>query len=152
MISYDTVLLVFLKWALDVQKSLLKILIVISYMYVSVCYITRCGLVSQNWVAIGPDNGLSPLRCQAIAETNTDLPSIQRTKFNEIRIETRIYIYIYIYIYIRQMHLRLSTTNSCRFCPGLKRWSLWRHMSKIIILFFRYPWPWIDRHFMSGVP
>ena len=41
-----------------------------------------------NWVSIGPGNGLSPVRHQAITQTNADLLSIRplRINFSEIQL------------------------------------------------------------------
>ena len=43
-------------------------------------------IMSMNWCSIGLDNGLSPVRRQALTLTNTDLLSIAPTWFDEISI------------------------------------------------------------------
>ena len=63
---------------------------------------------------IGPDNGLSPGRCQAIIWTNDGilLTGPLGTNFSEILIE------IYIFSF-KKMHLKMSSGNWRPFCLGL---------------------------------
>ena len=67
----------------------------------------------MNWVIIGPGNGLSPVRHQAITWTNAGLLSIRPlgTNFSEIRIKTQ-------KISFKEMHLKMLSAKQRPFCPG----------------------------------
>ena len=71
---------------------------------------------SVKWVSIVSDNGLSPVRRQAITCTNADLLSIESlgTNFNEILIKTQNFSFT-------KMHLGMLTAKWQPFCPG-GRW------------------------------
>ena len=64
-------------------------------------------------VSIGSDNGLSPVRRQAIIWTNAVLFSIvpSGTKFSEIRIKIQDFSFM-------KMHLKISSAKRRPFCPG----------------------------------
>ena len=68
--------------------------------------------LSVNWVSIGSDNGLSPVRRQAITWTNAHLLSIGPlgTKFGQIRIKTHKFSF-------KKMHFK-SSAKRRPFCPG----------------------------------
>ena len=68
---------------------------------------------SVNWVSIGSGNGLSPVRRQAITETDADILSIGllETNFNEILIDVHDFSLI-------NMHLKMSSEKWRPFCPG----------------------------------
>ena len=67
----------------------------------------------MNWVRIGSDNGLSPIRRQAIIQCNAGLTSIEplETKCNEILIRIQTFSFT-------KMHLTLSSAKCRRLCPG----------------------------------
>ena len=67
----------------------------------------------MNWVSIGPGNGLSPVRRQAITLTNAAVLSIEPsgTNFSEIRIAIR-------NISFMKMSLKMSFAKWRPFCPG----------------------------------
>ena len=73
-------------------------------------------------VIIGSDNGLSPIRRQAIIYTNADLLSIEalETKFNEIRIEIQNLSFM-------KIHLNMSSAKRRPFCLGLNVLTHWRN-------------------------
>ena len=64
-------------------------------------------------VGIGSDNGLSPVRCQAIIWTTTGLLSIRplRTNFSKILIKIQTFSFT-------TMHLKISSAKWRPFCPG----------------------------------
>ena len=64
---------------------------------------------SANWVSIGSDKGLSPVRRQAITWTNADV--LSETKFREIRIKIQ-------NVYFTKIHLKMSSAKWRPFCPG----------------------------------
>ena len=66
-----------------------------------------------NRVSIGSDNGLSPIRRQAIIWTNAGILSIGPlwTNFSEIRIEIHNFSFM-------RMHLKISSVKWRPFCPG----------------------------------
>ena len=68
---------------------------------------------SVNWVSIGSDNGLSPIRRQAIIQTNADLLAIGplRINFREILIKIQIFSFT-------KMHMKISSAKWRPFCPG----------------------------------
>ena len=68
---------------------------------------------SLNRVSIGSDNGLSPIRRQAIILTNAGLLSIGPLgiNFSEISIKIRSFSFM-------KMHLKLSSAKRRPFCPG----------------------------------
>ena len=68
---------------------------------------------SVNWVSIGSDNGLSPLRRHAITWTNADLLSFGplRKTVSEIRIEIQNFS-------VMKMHWNISSAKWRPFCPG----------------------------------
>ena len=76
---------------------------------------------SLNWVIIGSDNGLSPVRRQAITWTNVGILLIGPlgTNFSEILIETHTFSF-------KKTHLKLSSGKWCPFCLGLNvlKWIL----------------------------
>ena len=69
--------------------------------------------VSVNWVSIGSDNGLLPVRRQAIIWTNAGLLSIGtlQTYFSEILIKTQEFS-------LKKMHFKTSSAKWWPFCPG----------------------------------
>ena len=71
---------------------------------------------SVNWVSIGPDNGLSPVRRQAITWTNTDLLSMKplETNFSEIPDNIQ-------HSSLTKMHLKMSSAKQRPFCPRRDR-------------------------------
>ena len=81
-------------------------------------YLTQRGLVTHicvgNLTIIGPDNGLSPGRRQAIIWTNAEILLIGTlgTNFSEILIE------IYTFSF-KKMHLKMSSAKWRPFCLGL---------------------------------
>ena len=83
------------KWTIFLSRSCLTHLPLAPHIYASV-----------NWVCIGSDNGLSPVRRQAITWTNTDLLSIGAlgTNLNEIRIKIQNFSFM-------KMHLKLSSAK-----------------------------------------
>ena len=68
---------------------------------------------SVNWMGIGPGNGLSPVRHQAITWTNADLLSFGplRTNFSEILIKILTFSF-------KKMCLKMSSDKLWSFCPG----------------------------------
>ena len=70
-------------------------------------------------VSIGSDNGLSPIRRQAIIWTNAVLLSIGPlgTKFSEILIKIQIFSFT-------KMHLKISSVKWRPFCPRRDEWTL----------------------------
>ena len=68
---------------------------------------------SLDRTTIGSDNGLSPIRRQAIIETNAGILSIGPlgTNFNEISIKIQNSSF-------RKMHLKISSAKWWPFCPG----------------------------------
>ena len=77
------------------------------------------------WVIITSDNGLSPMRCQAITWTNVDLLSIgpMGTNFSEIRIKIKQFSFT-------KMNLKMPFANWRPFCLSLnmlRQWSLCKH-------------------------
>ena len=69
---------------------------------------------SATYTNIGSDNGLSPVRRQAIIWNNVGILSIGRlgTNFGEILIEIQIFS-------IQKMHLKMSSGKYQPFCLGL---------------------------------
>ena len=67
-----------------------------------------------NLTTIGPDNGLSPGRRQAIIWTNAGILFIEplRTNFSEISIEIHIFSF-------KEMHMKMSSAKGHLFCLGL---------------------------------
>ena len=67
----------------------------------------------MNWVSIGSDNGLLPIRRQAIILTNTGLLSIGllETNFSEILIKIQNFSFT-------KMHLKRLSEKWQPFCPG----------------------------------
>ena len=68
---------------------------------------------SVNLVSSGPDNGLSPIRRQAIIETNAGLLSIGPLETNFSSIVIKIHIFS-----LTKMHLQISFAKRRPFCPG----------------------------------
>ena len=68
---------------------------------------------SVNWASIGPGNGLSPVRRQAITWTNTDLLSIGPLGTNYRGIGFRIQNCSFM-----KMHMKTSSSKLRPFCPG----------------------------------
>ena len=68
---------------------------------------------SLNRVSIGSDNGLSPIRCQAIIWTSAGLLSTGHlgTNFSEILAKIQNFSFT-------KMHLKISSANRRPFCPG----------------------------------
>ena len=68
---------------------------------------------SVNGVSFGSDNGVSPVRRQAMIWTNAAILSIrpQRTYFNEILFEIQIFSF-------KKMCLNTSSAKWRPFCPG----------------------------------
>ena len=84
---------------------------------------------SVNWFSIGADNGLPPIRRQAIIWTNSWLFSIGPlgTRFNEILIKIQNFSFT-------KMHLKISSAKRWPFCPGryelrVRRCSWWEFPS-----------------------
>ena len=75
---------------------------------------------SVNWVSIGSDISLSPVRHQAIAWTNADLLSIGtlRTNFSEIRIKIQ-------NVSFMKMHSKMSSAKWRPLCPGGDELTSW---------------------------
>ena len=69
---------------------------------------------SLNWAITGSDNGLSPVRRQAIIWTNAGILLIGAlgTNFNEILIEIHTFSF-------KKIHLKMSSAKWCPFCLGL---------------------------------
>ena len=69
--------------------------------------------MSVNWVSIGPGNGLSPVRCQAITWTNAGLLSIGPlgTNFSETRIKIQKFSFM-------KINFNLWSVKWPLFCPG----------------------------------
>ena len=69
--------------------------------------------ICVNRVSIGSDNGLSPIRRQAILWTNTRILLVEPfwTKFSEILIEIHIFPF-------KKMHLKISSATWRPFCPS----------------------------------
>ena len=74
--------------------------------------------MSVNQVRIGSDNGLSPIRRQAIIPTNAGLLSIRplKTNFSEILIKIQNFSFA-------KMHLKMLSVKRQPFVPG--RWVNW---------------------------
>ena len=72
--------------------------------------ITHLALV-PNRVSIGSDNGLPPIRRQAIILTNAGLLSIGPTNFSELLVKSRTFSF-------KNMRLKLSSAKWRPFCPG----------------------------------
>ena len=70
--------------------------------------------VSMNWVIVGSDNGLSPIRRQAIFCTNAEILLIgpSETKFSEIFIGIQTFS-------LMKWHLKTSSVKWSLFCLGL---------------------------------
>ena len=68
----------------------------------------------KNYIIIGSDNGLSPVRPQDIILTNADLSSIGslETNFSEIRNKTRRFSF-------KEMYLQMPSAKWRSFCLGL---------------------------------
>ena len=68
----------------------------------------------MNWFSIGSNNGLLPVRCQAITWTNADIlyTGPLGTNFSEIWIKIKNFS-------LKKMHLKLSSVKFRPFCPGL---------------------------------
>ena len=85
---------------------------------VSKCHLPQCHIhESLNWVSIGSDISLSPIRCQAIIWTNIDLLSIEPlgTKLCEIPLKIQ-------YFSLIKMLFKMSSPKWRPFCPDLERW------------------------------
>ena len=67
---------------------------------------SACVRASVNHVSIGSDNGVSPIQCQAIIQTNAGLLSIRplRTNFSEILIKIQNASF-------KKMHLKMSSAK-----------------------------------------
>ena len=93
----------------SITKFILKITYLKSHKPISPKY---CIYVSVNQVSLGLDNGLLPVRYQAITWTNADLLSIEhlRTKFSENWIETENFSFI-------KMHLKMPSAKWRPFYP-----------------------------------
>ena len=93
--------------------------------------LTHWGLVTHicvgNLTIIGPDNGLSPGRRQAIIRTNVGILLMEplRTNFSEISIEISTFS-------LMKMHLKVSSGKWRPFCLGLnvlkRLFSVWCQM------------------------
>ena len=77
-----------------------------------------------NLTIIGPDNGLSPGRCQAIIWTNAGILLIEplRTNFSEISIKSHAFSF-------KEMHLKMSSGKWRPSCLGLNVLTGWGPMS-----------------------
>ena len=77
--------------------------------------------VSVNWISIGWDNGLSPIRRQAIIWTNTGLLSIGPfgTNFSEILIKIQNFS-------LTKIHMKISSAKWLLYrVPGEMRWDIY---------------------------
>ena len=73
-----------------------------------------------NWAIIGSDNGLAPVRCQAIIWTNAGLLSIGAwgTNFSEIVNEIQTFSF-------KKLHLKVYPVKWQPFCLGLNMLTWW---------------------------
>ena len=86
----------------------------------------------MNWVSIGSDNGLSPIRRQAIILTNAGLLSIGPlgTKFSQILIKIH-----------KSSFTKISSVKWRPFCPGgdeLSHRSVLRYLKRSHLIFWKY--------------
>ena len=81
---------------------------------------------SVDWVNIGSDNGLPPVRYQTIIWTNVDLYSIG-TIFSEIRKKLQD-------LSFKKMPLKMSSANWQQFCPGSAKWN--QFITELVCNFF----------------
>ena len=72
----------------------------------------------MNNVSIGSDNGLSPIRRQAIIWTNADLLSVWNLGTNFSKVLIKMNKRIYEYHYHTKMHLKMSPAKWRPFWPG----------------------------------
>ena len=81
---------------------------------------------SANYAIIGSDNGLSPLRRQAIIWTSAGLPMIRLlgTNFSAVLIEIQTFS-------LKKMRLKMPSAQCCPFCLGLDVF-LTRFVSQVI--------------------
>ena len=78
---------------------------------------------SLNWVIIGSDNGLSPVRCQAIIWTNAGILLIGPlgTSCCELLIGIQTFSF-------KKLNLKTSSAKWRLFCLGLSEWrNYWQH-------------------------
>ena len=70
--------------------------------------------VSMNWISIGSDNDLSPIRRRAIVRTNAGIFFIWplATKFSEMLIKIHTFVF-------KKTYLKMSSAKWRPFCPGL---------------------------------
>ena len=68
----------------------------------------------MNWVSIGSDNGLSPIRRQAITWTNAGKVLTEPLGTNVSEILTKLHTFSF-----KKMHLKTSSAKRRPFCPGL---------------------------------
>ena len=75
----------------------------------------------MNRVSIGFDNGLSPIRRQAIIETNAEILFIGplETNFDEILIKIQTFSFM-------KMHKKISSAKWRPFCPGTEELTVFR--------------------------
>ena len=110
---------------------------------------------SVNWVSIVSDNGLPPVRRQAIICTNAGLLSIgpPGTNFSEILIKTSNFLFM-------KMHLKISFAKWRPFCLGLSELSISCHSTDLVLLKFNIKvvapdglthWPLGDEAVISNV-
>ena len=80
------------------------------------------------WVSIGSDNGLSPVRLQAITWTNAGLLLIEplQAYFIEIWIKTQQYS-------LKKMHFKISSAKCWPFCLGGDELTHWGRVTHICV-------------------
>ena len=97
----------------------------------------------MNRVSIGSDNGLSPIRRQAIIWTNAGVLSIEPLgiNFNEILIKIQHFSFT-------KMHLKISSAKWKPFCSGRNELTVLRWHIILICIFRHKP---ISHHFTGNI-
>ena len=83
----------------------------------------------MNKVSIGSGNGLSPVRRQAITQTNADILSIGPLRNKLQRNSDRNTKFSFM-----KMHLKISSAKWCPFCPGEDEFTHWPLRDEEVIL------------------
>ena len=85
--------------------------------------------LSKNWVIIGSDNGLSPVRCQAIIWTNAGilLGGPFGTNFSEFLIGIQTFSF-------RKLHLKTSSAKWRLFCLGLNELKSYSYLQDFVFV------------------
>ena len=111
----------------------------IAQLYVG-CLLIHWGLVTHicvgNLTIIGPDNGLSPGRRQAIIWTNAGILLIRPlgTNFSELLVEILIFSF-------KKIHLKVSSAKSRPFCLGLNELiCIWKSLIFWYIYIYKSIW------------